>query len=156
MTVTLITDSVMAHFCADPTGASLTARSEHHPIWSSLDFTYSDQRGNQDPNMVPIPGSYTIPDIRRYAITGGNNASMTTSGTDQYLAFWVQLAVVLDGILRRMPGVPARLHFFVFEPRALALHAGLLCLTGALAALYPIWIATRLPIAATLRREIQS
>jgi putative ABC transport system permease protein len=66
------------------------------------------------------------------------------------------LAVVLDRILRRMPGVPARLHFFVFEPRTVALHAALLCVTGALAALYPIWVATRLPIAATLRREILS
>jgi hypothetical protein len=36
-------------------------------------------------------------DLRRYVITGGNNASMTTGGVDQYLAFWVQLAVVLDG-----------------------------------------------------------
>jgi putative ABC transport system permease protein len=66
------------------------------------------------------------------------------------------LAVVLDRILREMPGVPARLHFFVFEPRTVVLHAALLCATGALAAIYPIWIATRLPIAATLRREILS
>jgi ABC-type lipoprotein release transport system permease subunit len=66
------------------------------------------------------------------------------------------LAIVLDRILRHMPGVPARLHFFVFEPRTVVLHAALLCATGALAALYPIWLATRLPIAATLRREILS
>ena len=66
------------------------------------------------------------------------------------------LAIVLDRILRQMPGVPARLHFFVFEPRTIALHAALLCATGALAAVYPIWLATRLPIAATLRREILS
>jgi len=66
------------------------------------------------------------------------------------------LAVVLDRILRQMPGVPARLHFFVFEPRTVILHAALLCVTGALAAVYPIWLATRLPIAATLRREILS
>jgi putative ABC transport system permease protein len=66
------------------------------------------------------------------------------------------LAIVLDRILRQMPGVPARLHFFVFEPRTLALHAALLCATGVLAAVYPIWLATRLPIAATLRREILS
>jgi putative ABC transport system permease protein len=66
------------------------------------------------------------------------------------------LAIVLDRILRQMPGVPTRLHFFVFEPRTLVLHAALLCATGVLAALYPIWLATRLPIAATLRREILS
>jgi len=36
------------------------------------------------------------------------------------------------------------------------LHAALLSATGILAAIYPIWLATRLPIAATLRREILS
>ena len=66
------------------------------------------------------------------------------------------LAIVLDRILRHMPGVPARLHFFVFEPRTVVLHAALLIGTGVVASLYPIWIATRLPIAATLRREILS
>jgi putative ABC transport system permease protein len=66
------------------------------------------------------------------------------------------LAVVLDRILRSMPGVPERLHFFVFEPRTVALHAALMALTGVAAALYPIWLAARLPIAETLRREIVS
>jgi putative ABC transport system permease protein len=66
------------------------------------------------------------------------------------------LAVALDRILREMPGVPARLHFFVFEPRTVLLYAALLGATGVLAALYPIWLAARLPIAATLRREIIS
>ncbi len=66
------------------------------------------------------------------------------------------LAIILDRILREMPGVPARLHFFVFEPRTIVLHAALLSVTGMLAAVYPIWLATRLPIAATLRREILS
>jgi ABC-type lipoprotein release transport system permease subunit len=66
------------------------------------------------------------------------------------------LAVVLDRILRGMPGLPERLHFFVFEPRTVMLHATLLAATGFFAALYPIWLAARLPIAATLRREIVS
>jgi putative ABC transport system permease protein len=66
------------------------------------------------------------------------------------------LAVVLDRILRSMPGVPERLHFFVFEPRTVALHAALMAMTGVVAALYPIWLAARLPIAETLRREIVS
>jgi putative ABC transport system permease protein len=66
------------------------------------------------------------------------------------------LAFVLDRILREMPGVPERLHFFVLEPRTIALHVALLSVTGLLAALYPIWLAARLPIAATLRREIIS
>ena len=66
------------------------------------------------------------------------------------------LAVWLDGILRSMPGMPDGLHFFVFQPRALALHAGLLGATAVLAALYPMHLATRLPIAATLREEVVS
>ena len=66
------------------------------------------------------------------------------------------LAIVLDRILRNMPGLPERLHFFVFEPRTVMLHAMLLAATGFFAALYPIWLAARLPIAATLRREIVS
>jgi putative ABC transport system permease protein len=63
------------------------------------------------------------------------------------------LAVVLDRILRGMPGLPERIHFFVFEPRAAVVHLGLLASTGLVAAAYPVWIATRLPIAATLRLE---
>ena len=66
------------------------------------------------------------------------------------------LAVVLDDILRAMPGLPLDLHFFVFETRAVAVHAGLLVVTAACAALYPAWLATRLPIAATLRDEVVS
>jgi len=65
-------------------------------------------------------------------------------------------AVLLDGILRRMPGLPERLHFFVFEPRALLLHAALLLITGLLAAAYPVRVAVVMPIADTLRREVIS
>jgi len=63
------------------------------------------------------------------------------------------LAEILDRILRDMPGIPERVHFFVFEPRTAVLHLALLAATGAAAAIYPVWIATRLPIAATLRLE---
>ena len=63
------------------------------------------------------------------------------------------LAAQLDRILRQMPGIPDRVHFFVFEPSAVFVHLALLAMTGAVAAVYPIWIATRLPIAATLRLE---
>ena len=66
------------------------------------------------------------------------------------------LALELDRILRAMPGIPERLHFFVLEPRAVVLHIGLLAATGLGAAAYPIWVAARLPIAATLRRETVS
>jgi putative ABC transport system permease protein len=66
------------------------------------------------------------------------------------------LATALDRILRRMPGLPVGLHFFVFEPRALWLHAALLAATAVIAALYPMWLAVKLPIAPTLRQEVVS
>jgi putative ABC transport system permease protein len=66
------------------------------------------------------------------------------------------LASVLDRILRRMPNLPEGLHFFVFEPQSLVLHATLLVATAAVAAMYPVWLVTTLPIAQTLRREVVS
>ena len=62
----------------------------------------------------------------------------------------------LDALLRTMPGIPDNLHFFVFELRTLAMHVGLLAFTAAVAALYPIRVIARLPIAATLREEVIS
>jgi putative ABC transport system permease protein len=64
------------------------------------------------------------------------------------------VAIVLDRILKEMPGVPDALHFFVFEARAVELHAALLAATALIAALYPMWLTARLPIASTLRREV--
>ena len=66
------------------------------------------------------------------------------------------LAMVLDRILRRMPGLPAGLHFFVFEPQSLVLHAVVLAATAVVAAIYPMWLAVKLPIAQTLRQEVVS
>ena len=64
------------------------------------------------------------------------------------------LATGLDAILKSIPGIPADVHFFVFENRALALHVLLLAGTALAAALYPVWLVARLPIAATLRAEV--
>ena len=64
------------------------------------------------------------------------------------------LASGLDRILKGMPGIPAELHFFVFEGQALAVHATLLVATAIIAALYPMHVVSRLPIAATLRDEV--
>ena len=64
------------------------------------------------------------------------------------------MAVWLDGILKGMPGIPASLHFFVFRPQALWIHAALLAATAFVAAVYPMRIVARLPIAATLRDEV--
>ena len=66
------------------------------------------------------------------------------------------LAAGLDRILKRMPQIPENLHFFVFEPQALGVHAALLAATAIIAALYPMRIVARLPIAATLRDEVIS
>jgi len=63
-------------------------------------------------------------------------------------------AVGLDQILKRIPGIPADVHFFLFEPGALKVHALLLAATAVIAALYPIRIVASLPIAATLRDEV--
>jgi putative ABC transport system permease protein len=66
------------------------------------------------------------------------------------------LSVWLDAILRKLPGLPAELHFFVFEPRALVSYIGLLAVASVAAAVYPMRIVSVLPIAATLRREVVS
>ena len=66
---------------------------------------------------------------------------------------WI-LAATLDDILKRMPGIPEQLHFFVFRPDALVIHAALLCATALLAAVYPMQLVARLPIATTLRNEV--
>ncbi|MDO8793196.1 MAG: FtsX-like permease family protein [Vicinamibacterales bacterium] len=70
------------------------------------------------------------------------------------LPLGVALAAGLDRILKRMPQIPENLHFFVFEPRALGVHITLLAVTALVAALYPMRIVARLPIAATLRDEV--
>jgi putative ABC transport system permease protein len=66
------------------------------------------------------------------------------------------LSIWLDAILRNLPGLPARLHFFVFEPRALILYIVLLAIAALAAAIYPMRVVSVLPIAATLRREVVS
>jgi len=66
------------------------------------------------------------------------------------------LAVWLDGILKRMPGIPTEMHFFVLEPQAFVVHGLLLAATALVAAAYPMRIVARLPIAATLRNEVIS
>ena len=66
------------------------------------------------------------------------------------------LAGWLDGILKGIPEIPAGIHFFVFEASALGVHAVLFVATAMIAAVYPMLIVARLPIAATLRNEVTS
>ena len=64
------------------------------------------------------------------------------------------LATGLDRILKAMPGIPGDLHFFVLQPQTVLLHVALLATAGALAAGYPVYLASRLPMASTLRDEV--
>jgi ABC-type lipoprotein release transport system permease subunit len=63
------------------------------------------------------------------------------------------LSIWLDALLQTMPGIPANLRFFVFEPRALIVYVALLAVTMAVAAVYPMWTVARLPIVSTLRAD---
>jgi putative ABC transport system permease protein len=82
------------------------------------------------------------------------SALIVGSGGLLSLPLGLLLAAGLDRILKRMPGIPDDLHFFVFEERALATHVALMVATALVAALYPMRIVSRLPIAATLRDEV--
>jgi ABC-type lipoprotein release transport system permease subunit len=64
------------------------------------------------------------------------------------------LSIWLDRLLQTMPGIPANLRFFVFEPRALIVYVVLLTVTMGVAAVYPMWTVARLPISSTLRAEV--
>ena len=70
------------------------------------------------------------------------------------LPLGLALSIWLDRLLQTMPGIPANLRFFVFEPRALIVYIALLAVTMAVAAVYPMWTVARLPISSTLRAEV--
>jgi ABC-type lipoprotein release transport system permease subunit len=70
------------------------------------------------------------------------------------LPLGLALSIWLDRLLQTMPGIPASLRFFVFEPRALIVYVALLAATMAVAAIYPMWTVARLPISSTLRTEV--
>jgi ABC-type antimicrobial peptide transport system permease subunit len=82
------------------------------------------------------------------------SALIVGSGGVLSLPLGLLLSSGLDRILKGMPGIPAELHFFVFDQQALAIHIGLLVATAVVAALYPMRIVSSLPIAATLRDEV--
>jgi putative ABC transport system permease protein len=82
------------------------------------------------------------------------SALIVGSGGLLSLPLGLLLAQGLDRILTSMPGLPIGLQFFIFEPRSLAVHVALLTVTAVVAALYPMRIVARLPIASTLRDEV--
>jgi putative ABC transport system permease protein len=97
--------------------------------------------------------------LSRSRVVGGvlcESVLMVGAGGILALPLGLALSIWLDGILRALPEIPADLHFFVFEPRALVLHGVLLAAAAVAAAAYPMRIVAVLPIASTLRREVVS
>jgi putative ABC transport system permease protein len=80
-------------------------------------------------------------------------AALTTLGGSLGVVLGLATARYLDAILTSFPGLPAAISFFVPDARTLATAAAVLLAAGALAGLYPAWLAARAPIAATLRAE---
>jgi putative ABC transport system permease protein len=79
--------------------------------------------------------------------------ALTALGTALGVVLGLVTARYLDAILTSFPGLPAAISFFVPDGRALAIAASALLAAGALAGLYPAWLAARAPIAETLRSE---
>jgi putative ABC transport system permease protein len=79
--------------------------------------------------------------------------ALTVAGGALGVALGLVTARYLNTILASFPGLPAAFSFFVPRPDTLGLAATVLFVTGSLAGLYPAWVASRAPIAATLRSE---
>ena len=80
-------------------------------------------------------------------------AALTAFGAALGAGLGLMTARYLDAILTSFPGLPAAISFFVPDIPALTVAAAVLLASGALAGLYPAWLAARAPIAATLRSE---
>ncbi len=79
--------------------------------------------------------------------------TLTVLGGGSGILLGLATAEYLDGILTGFPGLPETFSFFVPRTDTLSLAAAVLLVTGSLAGLYPAWLASRAPIAATLRAE---
>jgi putative ABC transport system permease protein len=79
--------------------------------------------------------------------------TLTVLGGGAGILLGLATAEYLDDILTSFPGLPEAFSFFVPRPGTLSLAALVLLVTGSLAGLYPAWLASRAPIAATLRAE---
>jgi len=79
--------------------------------------------------------------------------ALTVLGAGIGILLGLATAEYLDAILTSFPGLPAAFSFFVPRADTLSLAAVVLLVTGSLAGLYPAWLASRAPIAATLRAE---
>lgn len=79
--------------------------------------------------------------------------ALTVLGAALGILLGLVTARYLDAILTSFPGLPAAFSFFVPRAHSLIVAAVVLLVTGGLAGLYPAWLASRAPIAATLRAE---
>jgi putative ABC transport system permease protein len=79
--------------------------------------------------------------------------TLTVVGATLGILLGLVTAEYLDAILTSFPGLPAAFSFFVPRAGTLGFAAVVLLVTGSLAGLYPAWLASRTPIAATLRAE---
>jgi putative ABC transport system permease protein len=79
--------------------------------------------------------------------------ALTVLGSGAGILLGLVTAEYLDAILTSFPGLPAAFSFFVPRTGTLSLAAIVLLVTGSFAGLYPAWLASRAPIAATLRAE---
>jgi putative ABC transport system permease protein len=94
--------------------------------------------------------------VSRASVAGqilAEGTTLTLVGALLGLGLGLVTARYLDAILTSFPGLPAAFSFFVPRADTLAFAAVVLFVTGALAGLYPAWLAARAPIAATLRAE---
>jgi putative ABC transport system permease protein len=88
--------------------------------------------------------------VRQVLIEG---SALTLAGSALGILLGLATARYLDSILTSFPGLPAAFSFFVPRRESLTTAGLVLVVTGALAGLYPAWLAARAPIAATLRAE---
>lgn len=88
--------------------------------------------------------------VRQVLIEG---TVLTLIGSTLGIVLGLGTARYLDSILTSFPGLPAAFSFFVPRRESLTTAGLILLFTGALAGLYPAWLASRAPIAATLRAE---
>jgi putative ABC transport system permease protein len=91
--------------------------------------------------------------VRRWRIVGQillESSALMLIAAPLGLALGLATARWLDSILARFPGLPERIDFFLFQPRAAWTALGLLVISGILAGVYPSWRSASLPIAVTL------
>ena len=94
--------------------------------------------------------------VSRATVVGqvlAEGTTLTLIGAVLGILLGLVTARYLDAILTSFPGLPASFSFFVPRAGVLSLAALVLLATGSLAGLYPAWLASRAPIAATLRAE---